>query len=1839
MLHRRTIPAPLVRVLLALIAIAGGFALPARAQAQTYGLVHSTSSNRAAPAPLGGATVSDSIYVFTTPDTNVVRVRFWLDQPAMTGTPFRTENTAPFDFAGGNVATATPWNTDPLADGSHTISARLDLADGSTADVHATFTIANDLPTLAFSPASASATVVPGGTATSTVTLSTSTGATLVPTLSESASWLSVSASGSTTPLDLTLNFDSAGLAEGTYTTTVTATSPAATPASLPVTFVVGAPVAGYQLMLSLSPNRSSPVPLAGQVTSDSIYVFTTPSTGVTRVLFFIDNPTLSGTPYRTENSAPHDLAGGSVSTASPFDTGDLDDGVHTISARIDLSAGGSQTVHATFTVANAGALLAFSAAEASASTDIGGTTQLPVGLTTSTGQAASFTLSESAPWLSLSPSSGVTPASILLALDASGLAYGSYTAQVQATAPGFIPATLAVELLVAPGTPSQIHLSWVDDPSTSLTVAWRTASGAATSQVEYRAVGETTWSVATGGIRPSGTSGVLHEATLTGLSPATEYEYRVPGDSAWSEILTARTAPPPGPADFSFVYFADTGIAGRLDGLTTGTERCIEEIAALEPLLVLGGGDYAYFNTDTRFDTLDDAIDAWFDQMQPVASRAPLLPTYGNHEIFLGEGFEPWSDRFPTPVGFDQSRTFSFDVGDVHFISIHAAAETAGLRSGTISWLDADMTAAEQAGARWIIPYMHVSPFSEGENHPSNLNLRAELGPLFEAHDVKIVLTSHDQSYERTFPIVGVPSAITATSSSLSCYTAADGITWVKISPAGKISNQNADFSQWNSPTPPSWTAYRHNTLHHFAHVTVSAAGVLDVSIIGLAGDGSAPVVVDSFRYSLGACPPVLDAAPRELAFSVEEDESASLPLAFTVSDGSNPAIAVASSATWLSVTPTAGNGPNLSVTATADATGLSTGTYSATITATADGVAPTTVLVELEVVPGGYALFVSDSPSRSNPVELAGAVVSDDIYVFLLPEAGVDQVLFYVDDPSRTGSPHKTEGNPPWDLEGSVASGANPFDTNDLADGLHTITAAVVQPTGTTVVHASFLVSNTAPILVPSPVSLALAADASGPAASGTVQLTTTGSPAAFSVSIPAGAPWLTATPVSGATPASILFTADPAGLAPGTRSTTVTISAAGFAPVSLAVGFEVIDDTPTLSFGTSSVVFAEEEGGTTPQSQAVLLASSEGTATATIAVSPGAPWLALSATDGATPLPVTITVDPTGLPNGTHTATLDASAPGHIGASLTVTLSIQPDQGVMVSFDPSRAAPVNLNGQVVAGDIYVFYTPEDPEIDYVDFWIDDPTMTGTRHRRENSAPYDLEGASGSGAAPFDTTDLDDGAHSISTRAVYLDGDPIETTATFQVLNDAPALDFSPGLLEFQLDPGATGAAVVAVVTTDLSPAVFSLDPVSAPWLSASVTDATTPGEVAIAVDTAGLSPGTHTANLRVTAPGFAPGILAIELAVTGGLEFFAGDDQIDTAVSIVGTDWYINGQVTYPGVTWLNPANGLTRDVEGVMMNSRMVQGVYDDLDGSYTAAMSPWDPRENTEDFIANMPIWRAHGLLAFNLGLQGGGNPAANSSTVDCNPFGSDGRRCFDDWDAGLDTPYSQFLVRAGSIIRVADDLGMVVELSPFYWGQDQRLADNDAVLAAMDGVCDWVLENGWTNVIIEVANEASYQPSGVYAFHHTLLQTAGSVDLMAHVKAYTSGPAGAHLPHGRLLVSVSGHGGYVPNDAWIDEADYVIFHGNGQSASNTATKLNTILGRAVYQADPKPIYTNEHNTDLTVIDPHLQRHASWGYHGREQYQRTYPTTNTTRWTISKDPAWWNKLAEITDSDP
>lgn len=336
--------------------------------------------------------------------------------------------------------------------------------------------------------------------------------------------------------------------------------------------------------------------------------------------------------------------------------------------------------------------------------------------------------------------------------------------------------------------------------------------------------------------------------------------------------------------------------------------------------------------------------------------------------------------------------------------------------------------------------------------------------------------------------------------------------------------------------------------------------------------------------------------------------------------------------------------------------------------------------------------------------------------------------------------------------------------------------------------------------------------------------------------------------------------------------------------------------------------------------------------------------------------------------------------------------------------------------------------------------------------------------------------------------------------------------------------------------------------------------------------------------------------------------------------TAVSIQGDAFFINGRPTYAGRTWQG------QRIEGLLLNSRMVQGIFDDLNpatrGKWAYAdTGHYDAERNTRELIAAMPEWRRHGLLAFTINLQGGSpqgysqdQPWHNSALTETGDLRPD------------------YMMRLERILDRADELGMVVILGIFYFGQDERLRDEAAVVRAVDNAADWVLERDYRNVMIEVNNECD-----VKKYEHAILQPGRVHELIERVKSHTREGR-------RLLVSTSYGGGSIPRENVVRSSDFLLIHGNGVSDPERIAAMvrNT---RRVAGYRPMPILFNE-DDHFDFDKPRnnmvaaLGEYASWGYFDfrmqGEGYDEGYQSVPV-NWGLSsaRKRAFFARVKEVT----
>ncbi len=247
----------------------------------------------------------------------------------------------------------------------------------------------------------------------------------------------------------------------------------------------------------------------------------------------------------------------------------------------------------------------------------------------------------------------------------------------------------------------------------------------------------------------------VAFAAAVTGLEKNKAYCYRVENEgTVVASGLKAETAWDGTKRPVRILAFGDSGNASP-------------EQAALRDVFMkrefdvfLHLGDMAYGSG--TFPEFEERV---FQVYRDFMHRVPSFPTPGNHE-YKTKSAQPYLDVYylfeQALRARDQERYYSFDYGNVHFVSLDSNSEMLipiGLdvsntaEDDMVDWLEADLAGSS---ADWKVAFFHHPPWSRYEDRNDNHGLINIVLPVLERHGVDLVMVGHDHHYVRTFPVRG---------------------------------------------------------------------------------------------------------------------------------------------------------------------------------------------------------------------------------------------------------------------------------------------------------------------------------------------------------------------------------------------------------------------------------------------------------------------------------------------------------------------------------------------------------------------------------------------------------------------------------------------------------------------------------------------------------------------------------------------------------------------------------------------------------------------------------------------------------------------------------------------------------------------------------------------------------------------------------------------------------------------------------------------------------------------------------------------------------------------------
>lgn len=328
-----------------------------------------------------------------------------------------------------------------------------------------------------------------------------------------------------------------------------------------------------------------------------------------------------------------------------------------------------------------------------------------------------------------------------------------------------FALAALAPAACQTPGggatpLPDHITLTWTGDPSTTMTITWRTDISVTRGLVQYQEEtglpnSERRVEAAAREFETDLGESRLFSATLVNLSPNTRYRYRVGDGERWSPQLSFTTADLQ-PRAFRFLIFGDSqsSVGGEAPYSLWRTTVHNAYRAHPDAKFMVSIGDLVDLGQS------GDHWNAWFSAAAGVIDSIPIMPLTGNHESYGSRetsGPVYWSAQFSLPQNGPEGlkgRVYSYDHGPVHFAVLDSQQEEQKEYGDILGvqrdWLDADLAGSKAA---WKIVLFHRPPYGVMPSR-ANEGVKEAFCPVIDKHQVDLVFNAHDHGIARTHPI-----------------------------------------------------------------------------------------------------------------------------------------------------------------------------------------------------------------------------------------------------------------------------------------------------------------------------------------------------------------------------------------------------------------------------------------------------------------------------------------------------------------------------------------------------------------------------------------------------------------------------------------------------------------------------------------------------------------------------------------------------------------------------------------------------------------------------------------------------------------------------------------------------------------------------------------------------------------------------------------------------------------------------------------------------------------------------------------------------------------------------
>ena len=171
-------------------------------------------------------------------------------------------------------------------------------------------------------------------------------------------------------------------------------------------------------------------------------------------------------------------------------------------------------------------------------------------------------------------------------------------------------------------------------------------------------------------------------------------------------------------------------------------TEDTIENIISVNPELIVTTGDHVKD---------EQSADCWIEMSQPMKDKMKIA--IGNHDVEFSNIYKQIVDYHN--IKDPNHPYYAHDFKNIHFISLsteHPFEEG----SQQYKFIKNDLEkVSKNKDIDWIIVHNHKAFYSTRNDMDEAEELRNTYHPLFEKYNVDLVISSHNQYYERIYPLL----------------------------------------------------------------------------------------------------------------------------------------------------------------------------------------------------------------------------------------------------------------------------------------------------------------------------------------------------------------------------------------------------------------------------------------------------------------------------------------------------------------------------------------------------------------------------------------------------------------------------------------------------------------------------------------------------------------------------------------------------------------------------------------------------------------------------------------------------------------------------------------------------------------------------------------------------------------------------------------------------------------------------------------------------------------------------------------------------------------------------